>query len=67
MECDIERAVALTVSPANGVSSDGRSDLAVFRPSDGGWQVRCSSVGYAVNQWAYYQWGLSTDTPLMGK
>ena len=43
---------------------DGRTDLAVYRPSDGGWYIRYSSLGYAVNQWAYYQWGLSTDLPL---
>ena len=43
---------------------DGRTDLTVYRPSDGGWFIRYSSLGYAVNQWAYYQWGLSTDLPL---
>ena len=38
--------------------------MAVYRPSDGGWYIRYSSLGYALNQWAYFQWGLSTDIPL---
>ena len=43
---------------------DGRTDLAVYRPSDGGWYIRYSSAGYALNQWAYFQWGMPTDTPV---
>ena len=45
---------------------DGRTDLAIYRPSDGGWYIRYSSLGYSSNQWAYFQWGLSTDMPLAG-
>ena len=46
---------------------DGRTDLVVYRPSDGGWYVRYSWLGYALNQWGYAQWGLSTDQPLVGR
>ncbi len=38
--------------------NDGRSDLAVFRPSDGYWYIKQSSSGYA-----YQQWGFPTDKP----
>jgi len=43
---------------------DGKTDLAVWRSSDGGWYLRYSSLGYLQSQWAYFQWGLSTDKPL---
>ena len=35
---------------------DGRTDLALYRPSNGGWYIRYSSLGYSSNQWAYFQW-----------
>ena len=43
---------------------DGKTDVAIYRSSEGGWYVRFSSVGYASNLWGYYQWGLSTDVLL---
>ena len=45
-------------------NNDGKTDLVVFRPSTGGWFVRLSSLGYDVNQYQYYQWGLPGDTLL---
>ena len=45
----------------------GGLNLVVYRPSDGGWYIRYSSAGYALNQWAYFQWGLSTDIPVRGR
>ena len=41
---------------------DGKSDIAVFRPSDGGWYILRSSADYSTNSWIYLQWGLSTPT-----
>jgi len=41
---------------------DGRSDLAVYRPTTGEWFVRTSSSGYAAV--ARYQWGVTGDIPL---
>lgn len=35
---------------------DGRSDVSVFRPSDGGWHLLRSQAGYSSQQW-----GVSTD------
>ena len=42
--------------------------VVVFRPSD--WRLVCpatSSPGYAMNRWAYFQWGLATDIPVVGR
>ncbi|NMS24918.1 FG-GAP repeat domain-containing protein, partial [Vibrio parahaemolyticus] len=38
---------------------DGKTDLAVFRPSNGVWYIWRSSDGTA----AIYQWGISPDKP----
>jgi hypothetical protein len=43
---------------------DGRTDLAVWRPSDGSWYLRTSSTGYDLGSWLIYQWGLPGDIPL---
>jgi hypothetical protein len=41
---------------------DGKSDIAVFRPSTGYWYVRKSSNGATVS----LQWGMGTDKPAPG-
>ena len=41
---------------------DGRTDLAVYRPSTGEWLTRSSTAGYT--DFNPYQWGLSADKPL---
>jgi hypothetical protein len=41
---------------------DGKSDLAIFRPSNGTWYVRSSSTGATTSM----QWGVGTDVPVPG-
>ncbi len=38
---------------------DGRADISVFRPSDGGWYINQSTAGFASQQW-----GFPTDKPV---
>ena len=40
---------------------DGRTDLSVFRPSEGNWYLQRSTAGFGV-----IKWGISTDTPVPG-
>ncbi len=40
---------------------DGRTDLSVFRPSEGNWYLQQSTAGFGV-----IKWGVSTDTPVPG-
>ncbi len=40
---------------------DGKSDVSVFRPSNGYWYISKSSGGYS-----FLQWGISDDTPVPG-
>ena len=42
---------------------DGKTDVAVFSPQTGNWQIAASSSSstYVVS------WGLSTDVPLLGR
>ena len=40
---------------------DGRTELTVYRPSDGYWFVRFSSHEYSVATHGEFQWGLPGD------
>ena len=43
---------------------DGKTDLAVFRPSTGTWYIKLSSSNYA--DVGHNQWGAGTDIPVAG-
>jgi hypothetical protein len=47
--------------PAADFDGDGKSDISVFRPSDGYWYILNSSGGYSV-----IKWGVSSDIPIPG-
>ena len=57
-------SVAVTSLRTSDFDGDGRRDLAVFRPSNGTWYIRYSSLGY--NGANTYQWGLPGDIPISG-
>ena len=46
------------------LDNDGRTDLTVYRPSNGFWYIRQSSNGFT--GYTAYQWGISTDIPVIG-
>jgi hypothetical protein len=43
---------------------DGRSEMAVYRPSNGGWYILYSTKAYASSQSGFFQWGLQDDQPI---
>jgi hypothetical protein len=43
---------------------DGKSDITVYRPSNGGWYTLLSSTGYTT--YVNYQWGLTGDITVLG-
>jgi Fungalysin metallopeptidase (M36)/Fungalysin/Thermolysin Propeptide Motif len=60
---DVQIVSSFTCAPINSVRSradfdgDGRTDLSVFRPSEGNWYLNRSMAGFAV-----INWGISSDT-----
>jgi M6 family metalloprotease-like protein len=63
----VGRSIGDDVSVKGDFDGDGRTELAVYRPSTGEWFIRNSSAGYAVGagNW-YFQWGLGGDLPIVG-
>ena len=60
--------VQLFVTPTRFLTDadgDGKSELAVFRPSIGGWFLRTSSQNYSAAAASFYQWGLPGDVPIV--
>jgi parallel beta-helix repeat protein len=48
------------------VDGDGKTELVVFRPSNGTWYVRYSSLGYSNASPGVFQWGSAGDVPVSG-
>ena len=46
------------------VDGDGRSEIALYRPSEGSWELLTSATGFIGGD--TYVWGASTDLPLTG-
>jgi len=57
-------APAVDLTGGQDFDGDGRSELAVFRPSSGTWFVRNSGTNYTTN--SARQWGFPTDIPMAG-
>ena len=48
------------------MDGDGKTELVVFRPSNGTWYVRYSSLGYSNASPGVFQWGFAGDVPVSG-
>ena len=42
---------------------DGKTDIAVYRPTTGGWWILRSSASFAA--YSNYAWGLAGDAPIL--
>jgi hypothetical protein len=57
--------VSTDVPVPGDYDGDGKTDLAVFRPSTGQWFILKSSTNYT--SWDSYQWRASTDIPVLNR
>jgi len=48
------------------LDGDSKTELTVFRPTNGTWYVRYSSLGYSLAGYDQVQWGLPGDIPIAG-
>jgi len=48
------------------IDGDGKSDLTIWRPSDGRWYILKSTSGYSASNPFIVSWGTRGDIPLMG-
>jgi parallel beta-helix repeat protein len=52
--------------PLRDLDGDGRTELVVFRPSNGTWYVSYSSRGYSATAPGVFAWGSPGDVPISG-
>ena len=54
----------ILVTLTGDFDGDRKTDITVYRPSNGRWYVLQSASGFS--SWSEYSWGVSTDTPVPG-
>jgi uncharacterized repeat protein (TIGR03803 family) len=57
-------AVIVRATVVNDFDGDGKTDLTVWQPSTGTWDIRYSSLGYSIAGAGMFQWGLPGDVPI---